>query len=76
MTGRWSRSSYAVHDINAWKQAELALIEANRKLGLMNSIVRHDILNQVTVVLGYIALLRDLPLTPRSTGPREAAGSR
>ena len=55
---------YAVHDINAWKQAELALIEANRKLGLMNSIVRHDILNQVTVVLGYIALLRDLPLDP------------
>ncbi len=30
----------------------------------MNSIVRHDILNQVTVVLGHIALLRDQPLDP------------
>jgi len=28
----------------------------------MNSIVRHDILNQVTVVLGHIALLQDRPL--------------
>ncbi len=55
---------YAVHDIDAWKQTEAALIQANKKLTLMNSIVRHDILNQVTVVLGHIALLRDRPLDP------------
>lgn len=53
---------YAVHDIDAWKQTEAALIQANEKLTLMNSIVRHDILNQVTVVLGHIALLRERPL--------------
>jgi len=53
---------YAVHDIDAWKQTEAALIQANKKLTLMNSIVRHDILNQVTVVLGHIALLREQPL--------------
>mgnify|MGYP000856967574 FL=1 len=62
--GRLVAVEYAIHDIDAWKQAEAALIEANRKLSLMNSIVRHDILNQVTVVLGYIALLRDQPLDP------------
>ncbi len=60
--GRLIAVDYTVHDINAWKQAEAALIEANKKLSLMNSIVRHDILNQITVVLGHIALLREQPL--------------
>ena len=60
--GRLVAVEYAIHDIDAWKQAESALIEANRKLSLMNSSVRHDILNQVTVVLGHIALLQDRPL--------------
>jgi len=58
---------YAIHDIDAWKQAEAALIKANEKLSLMNSIVRHDILNQVTVVLGHITLLQDRPLDPDIT---------
>lgn len=62
--GRPVAIDYAVHDIDAWKQTEAALIQANKKLTLMNSIVRHDILNQVTVVLGHIALLRDRPLDP------------
>ncbi|SCL76019.1 Staphylococcus exoprotein expression protein R [Methanoculleus chikugoensis] len=62
--GRPVAIDYAIHDIDAWKQTEAALIQANKKLTLMNSIVRHDILNQVTVVLGHIALLRDQPLDP------------
>jgi PAS domain S-box-containing protein len=62
---------YAVHDIDAWKQTEAALIQANKKLTLMNSIVRHDILNQVTVVLGHIALLREQPLDPTVAGALE-----
>jgi len=60
--GRVIAIEFAIHDINAWKEAEAALLQANNKLSLMNSIVRHDIVNQVTVVLGHIALLRDLPL--------------
>ncbi|MDI6867923.1 PAS domain S-box protein, partial [Methanoculleus sp.] len=59
---------YAIHDIDAWKQAEAALIRANKKLNLMNNIVRHDILNQVTVVLGHLALLREEPLDPAVAG--------
>jgi signal transduction histidine kinase len=55
---------YAIHDITAWKQTEAALIQANKKLTLMNSIVRHDIVNQVTVVLGNIGLLQEQPLDP------------
>ena len=62
--GRLIAVEYAIHDIDAWKQAEAALIKANKKLTLMNSIVRHDILNQVTVVLGHIALLQEHPLDP------------
>ncbi|MDN7012780.1 PAS domain S-box protein [Methanoculleus sp. FWC-SCC3] len=62
--GRAVAIDYAIHDIDAWKQTEAALIQANKKLTLMNSIVRHDILNQVTVVLGHIALLREQTLDP------------
>ncbi|KLK87486.1 histidine kinase [Methanoculleus sediminis] len=62
--GRAVAIDYAIHNIDAWKQTEAALIQANKKLTLMNSIVRHDILNQVTVVLGHIALLREQPLDP------------
>src|SRR5690606_25096031 len=62
--GRAVAIDYAIHNIDAWKQTEAALIQANKKLTLMNSIVRHDILNQVTVVLGHIALLQEQPLDP------------
>ncbi|PKL62611.1 MAG: histidine kinase [Methanomicrobiales archaeon HGW-Methanomicrobiales-2] len=74
--GRAVAIDYAVHDIDAWKQTEAALIQANKKLTLMNSIVRHDILNQVTVVLGNIALLQDRPLDPdiaAALGKQQAA---
>jgi signal transduction histidine kinase len=43
-------------------------MRANKKLNLMNNIVRHDILNQVTVVLGHLALLREQPLDPAVIG--------
>ena len=41
-------------DINERRKAERALQQANEKLNLMNSITRHDILNKLTVVRGYI----------------------
>jgi len=46
-------------DISDRKRAEEALMRANRQLNMMASITRHDILNKVTVLLGYIALLRE-----------------
>jgi PAS domain S-box-containing protein len=45
-----------VHDITHLRQAEDALREANRKLNLLNSITRHDVANQLTVLLGYTQL--------------------
>ena len=40
------------------KRAEDSLRLANRKLYLLGSVSRHDILNQVMVILGYVALAR------------------
>jgi PAS domain S-box-containing protein len=45
-----------VHDITHLRRAEDALKEANRKLNLLNSITRHDVANQLTVLQGYTQL--------------------
>jgi signal transduction histidine kinase len=41
-------------DITGQKKAEDAMRQANRQLSLLGAITRHDILNKVTVVLGYL----------------------
>jgi PAS domain S-box-containing protein len=46
-------------DITEHKQAQEALQQANRKLNLLNNVTRHDILNQLTALIGYIYLSRD-----------------
>ena len=40
-----------IRDITNQKLAEIALAQARKKLNLLSSITRHDILNQVTVLL-------------------------
>ena len=45
-----------IHDVTHLKQAEDALKEANTKLNLLNSITRHDVANQLTVLQGYTQL--------------------
>lgn len=47
-------------DITERKQAEEALQQANKKLNLLSSITRHDILNQLQVMKGYLELSRDV----------------
>lgn len=44
-------------NITERKKAEAALKEVNKKLNLLGSITRHDILNQVTVALGYLDIM-------------------
>jgi PAS domain S-box-containing protein len=48
----------SIHDITERKRAEEALTEASLKLGMLNSITRHDILNQMQVLTGYLALFK------------------
>jgi len=44
------------NDITERKRTELALELANKKLNLLSSITRHDILNQISALKGYLAL--------------------
>jgi signal transduction histidine kinase len=54
----------AARDITEHKQVEQALQLANKKLNLMAEITRHDIRNKLTVLGGYLSLLKEYP--PRS----------
>jgi PAS domain S-box-containing protein len=45
-----------LHDITEQKKTEVALAFMNKKLNLMSSITRHDILNQLTALSGSIQL--------------------
>ncbi|RPI39476.1 MAG: response regulator [Methanoregulaceae archaeon] len=44
------------HDVTDRKHAETALREAHRKLNLLSSVTRHDILNQLTVLYGFLEI--------------------
>ncbi|MDK2974104.1 MAG: hypothetical protein PWP08_475 [Methanofollis sp.] len=46
-------------DITERKRTENAIQDANRKLNLLNSIIRHDLFNQITVLQGYLDLIRE-----------------
>jgi len=48
-----------IHDITEHKQAESAIRQANRQLNLLSRITRHDILNKVTALFGYLEILRE-----------------
>ncbi|MDD1682948.1 MAG: PAS domain-containing sensor histidine kinase, partial [Methanoregula sp.] len=54
--GRVAGIEGLIHDVTDLRQAEAALREANRKLNLLNSITRHDVANQLTVLQGYAQL--------------------
>jgi PAS domain S-box-containing protein len=61
----WEKLMYAAaRDITERKQVEQALQLANKKLNLMAEITRHDIRNKLTVLGGYLSLLKEYP--PRS----------
>jgi PAS domain S-box-containing protein len=57
----------AARDITERKQVEQALQLANRKLNLMAEITRHDIRNKLTVLGGYLSLLREYPPKSQAT---------
>ena len=54
----------ALDDITELKRAEEAVRLANRKLNLLTSITRHDINNQLTVLLGYLDIINERELEP------------
>lgn len=57
-----------VRDVTARKQTEAALMAANRKMHLLSGITRHDILNQLTILHGYLGLMREQITDPDLLG--------
>ncbi len=49
------------HDVSEMKNAQDALRLANKKLNMLAEITRHDIRDKLTVLGGYLDLLRDPP---------------
>jgi PAS domain S-box-containing protein len=47
------------NDITDRKRAEEGLSAANKKLNLLSNVTRHDVLNQLNVLAGYLGLVRD-----------------
>jgi PAS domain S-box-containing protein len=58
--GKWAGRREAKRDITFRKKIEEELSKANAKLNLLSSVTRHDVLNQVTALYGYIELSREL----------------
>jgi PAS domain S-box-containing protein len=57
LTGEITAVTVVSREITEWKRAEKAMIEANRKLNLMSDVTRHDVLNQLLVLGGYLDLV-------------------
>ena len=53
------------HDISDIKMAQDSLQLANKKLNLLAEITRHDIRNKLTVLGGYLDLIKDRPEEPQ-----------
>ncbi|HTY15613.1 MAG TPA: PAS domain S-box protein [Methanoregulaceae archaeon] len=48
----------SVHDITDRKRGEDAMRQANRQLDLMTSVTRHDINNKISVIRGYLEIIK------------------
>jgi PAS domain S-box-containing protein len=62
-------------DVTGRKLAKDALTTANKKLTLLSSITRHDINNQLTVLLGYLSILKKKQPDPTLYNYFEQAGT-
>ncbi|WOF16671.1 PAS domain S-box protein [Methanoplanus sp. FWC-SCC4] len=59
-SGKWLGRRETCRDITLRKEYEDKVSEVNEKLNLLSSVTRHDVLNQVTALLGYFELSREM----------------
>ena len=70
MVTEWDKNDKPVRmtgthlNISERKSAEEALRQANKKLNLLSSLTRHDILNKVSILLGYIDRAKSISQEP------------
>ena len=62
--GRISEFQSVGHDITVQKQTEEIVSRVNQKLSLLSSITRHDVLNQLIILRGFLRLAGDLADKP------------
>ncbi|MBU0684593.1 MAG: PAS domain S-box protein [Thermoplasmatota archaeon] len=62
--GRYSGALGVVTDISDRKRHEAVLEVANRKLNLLNHVTRHDALNQLSVLIGWLQLAQETASEP------------
>ena len=55
-----------IQDITERRKADDALRRANRQLGLLTGITRHDLHNKITVILGYLKIAKKKCTDPRA----------
>jgi PAS domain S-box-containing protein len=64
VSGGLTGSVHLLHDITEPKRVEKALQMAAKKLNILSSTTRHDILNQLMVLGGYLVLSKDTVTDP------------
>ncbi|MHC1710131.1 MAG: PAS domain S-box protein [Methanomassiliicoccales archaeon] len=60
-------TSIIVRNTTERKEREEALKLAHRQLSLLNQVTRHDMINQISIMAGYITLLESTDLKPNQT---------
>ena len=60
LNGSFRQTYCILADITERKRAEMALQQVNKQLNLLSSITRHDILNQLLVLKGYLELSHEV----------------
>jgi hypothetical protein len=66
--GTVTGSVHVMHDITDTRRAEDAIRTANKKLTMLSSITRHDILNQIMGLRTYLELSKALEHNPEQLG--------
>ncbi len=61
-------------EIEERKRFETAIRLANHKITTLSGITRHDILNQITAIVMYLALIREMETDPMISGYLEKIG--
>ncbi len=59
-SGKFIGSLATLIDLTQRKEVETALMKANEKLRLLDAVTRHDIVNQLVILTGYLEVARDI----------------